>query len=48
MHNVNAGQLKTMSNYETIRNNFQVFELLKEIKGHTFCLTDRNYPYQNV
>ena len=25
-----------------------VFDLLKEIKGHTFRLTDRDYPYQSV
>ena len=41
-------QLRTMSNYEAIRNAFDVFELLKEIKGHTFRLTDREYPYQRV
>lgn len=41
-------QLKTMANYTTIRDGFQVFELLKEIKGHTFKLTDRDYPYQSV
>ena len=37
-----------MPNFNNIRNNFKVFELLKEIKGHTFKLTDRNYPYQSV
>ena len=41
-------KLKTMSNYTTIRNDFMVFDLLKEIKGHTFRLTDRDYPYQSV
>ena len=41
-------QLKTMKQYINIRDGFQVFELLKEIKGHTFKLTDRDYPYQSV
>ena len=41
-------QLKTMANYLTIREDFQVFELLKEIKAHTFKLMDRDYPYQSV
>ena len=41
-------QLKTMNNYEAIRDAFDVFELLKEIKGHTFRLTDRDCPYQSV
>ena len=41
-------QLKTMSKYNTIRNDFMIFELVKEIKAHTFRLTDRDYPYQSV
>ena len=41
-------QLKTMANYLTIREKFDVFELLKEIKGHTFKLTDHDYPFQSV
>ena len=41
-------QLKTIATYETIRNAFDVFNLLKEIKGHTFRLTDCDYPYQSV
>ena len=31
-----------------MRDDFDVFLLLKEIKGHTFKLTDRDYPYQSV
>ena len=41
-------QLKTMANYLAIREHFEVFDLLKEIKGHTFRLTDRDYPFQSV
>ena len=41
-------QLKTMANYIVIREDFQVFELLKEIKAHTFKLTDCDYPYQSI
>ena len=41
-------QLKTMANYLAIREKFEVFEPLKEIKRHTFKLTDRDYPYQSV
>ena len=41
-------QLKTMANYLAIRERFDVFDLLKEIKGHTFKLTDRDYPFQSV
>ena len=41
-------QIKTMANYTRIRDNFDVFELIKEIKGHTFKLTNRDYPYQSV
>ena len=29
-------------------NNFTIFELVKEIKAHTFRLTDRDYPFQSV
>ena len=41
-------QIKTQSDFQTIRDNFDVFALLKAIKGHTFKLTDRDYPYQPV
>ena len=41
-------QLKTMASYTTIRDSFNVFDLLKEIKAHTFKLTDCDYPYQSV
>ena len=41
-------QIKTMGRHDTIRDHFQLFELLKEIKGHTFKLTDRDYPYQSI
>ena len=32
----------------TTRDDFNVFSLLREIKGYTFKLTDRDYPYQSV
>ena len=35
-------QLKTGANYMTTRDDFNVFCLLKEIKGYTFKLTDRD------
>ena len=41
-------QLKTMNTYPTIRDTFEVVELLKEIKSRTFKLTDRYYPEQNL
>ena len=41
-------QIKTQQEYERMRNSFDVFKLLKEVKGHTFKLTDRDYAYQSV
>ena len=37
-------QVKTVATYATLRENFDLFGLLKEIKGHSFKLTDRDYP----
>ena len=37
-----------MANYAQIRDGFGIFDLLKEIKGHTFKLTDQDYPHQMV
>ena len=41
-------QVKTIPGYQAMRDSFDVFKLLKEIKGYTFKLTDRDYPYQSV
>ena len=41
-------QLKTGTSFMATREDFDVFSLLKEIKGYTFKLTDRDYPYQSV
>ena len=37
-----------MANYATTRNTSALFDLLKEIKAHTFKLTNRDYPYQSI
>lgn len=41
-------QLKTMVGYKNMRKNFELFELIKEIKAQTFELTDRTYPHQSI